>query len=111
MTRLGRVREASVLLTLLAAACGSEPVRQEAGQNAPAPQSGVLLVVTDETGGNLVVIDPEAGNVVDRIPVGKRPRGLRQSPDGAHVLVALSGSPIAGPGVDESTLPPAGSHR
>jgi DNA-binding beta-propeller fold protein YncE len=32
---------------------------------------------------------------------------LRLSPDGTRLYVALSGSPIAGPGVDESKLPPA----
>ena len=36
-----------------------------------------------------------------------RPRGIAVSPDQSQVFVALSGSPIAGPGVDEKTLPPA----
>jgi YVTN family beta-propeller protein len=63
--------------------------------------------VSDETGGAIVVIDPAAGTVVHRIAVGKRPRGIRLSHDGTRLFVALSGSPIAGPGVDESTLPPA----
>ncbi|MDP9322311.1 MAG: hypothetical protein M3P13_01645, partial [Acidobacteriota bacterium] len=74
---------------------------------APAPSSGVRLYVSDETGGNVIVIDPEAASVVQRIAVGKRPRGIRLSRDGKELLVALSGSPIAGPGVDESKLPPA----
>jgi YVTN family beta-propeller protein len=39
--------------------------------------------------------------------VGKRPRGLRISPDGTRLFVALSGLPKAGPGVDESKLPAA----
>ena len=64
------------------------------------------LYVSDETGGQVIVIDPDAGAVLGRIPVGKRPRGIRLSRDGRQLLVALSGSPIAGPGVDESTLPP-----
>ena len=34
-------------------------------------------------------------------------RGLKLSADGKRLYVALSGSPIAAPGVDESTLPPA----
>jgi hypothetical protein len=29
--------------------------------------------------------------------IGKRPRGIHVSPDGKHLYVALSGSPIAGP--------------
>ena len=52
------------------------------------------------------MIDPAAGQVVDTISVGKRPRGIRLSRDGKQLLVALSGSAIAGPGVDESKLPP-----
>ena len=55
----------------------------------------------------MVVIDPAAGTVVGSLAVGKRPRGLRVLDDGQRVFVALSGSPIAGPGVDESKLPPA----
>ena len=63
--------------------------------------------MSDETGGNVVVIDPVSGQVVQTIAVGKRPRGIRLSRDGKQLLTALSGSPIAGPGVDESKLPPA----
>jgi YVTN family beta-propeller protein len=74
---------------------------------APAAPAGPRLYVSDETGGAVVVIDPATGQVIERIAVGKRPRGLRISRDGASLLVALSGSPIAGPGVDESKLPPA----
>jgi DNA-binding beta-propeller fold protein YncE len=44
--------------------------------------------------------------VVEKIAVGKRPRGIHLSRDGKELLVALSGSPIGGPGVDESKLPP-----
>lgn len=73
----------------------------------PAPPAGPRLYVSDETGGAVVIVDPAAGQVVERIPVGKRPRGIRVLRDGRTLLVALSGSPIAGPGVDESTLPPA----
>jgi YVTN family beta-propeller protein len=72
----------------------------------PAPGSP-LLYVSDETGTGVVVVDPIGKAVVQRINVGKRPRGLKISPDGTKLLVALSGSPIGGPGVDESKLPPA----
>ena len=64
------------------------------------------LYVSDETGGNLVIVDPEQQRVVARIAVGKRPRGIQLSPDHSKVYVALSGSPIGGPNVDESKLPP-----
>ncbi|HEX3769671.1 MAG TPA: beta-propeller fold lactonase family protein [Polyangiaceae bacterium] len=64
------------------------------------------VFVSDEAGGDVVAIDLAKGEVVARIPVGKRPRGLKPSPDGRWLYVALSGSPRAGPGVDESKLPP-----
>ncbi len=102
--------------SLLMAGCNrSTPAEQSAPAPAPpaapaapkAPAPGaVRLYVSDETGGNVIVVDPEAGTVVERIAVGKRPRGIRLSRDGKQLLVALSGSPIAGPGVDESKLPP-----
>jgi YVTN family beta-propeller protein len=65
------------------------------------------VYVSDEDGGNVIVIGASSDSVVARIPVGKRPRGLRVSPDGTRLFVALSGLPKAGPGVDESKLPPA----
>jgi YVTN family beta-propeller protein len=77
---------------------------------APAPAvnpNGPRIYVSDETGRDVVVIDPDAGQVVARIEVGKRPRGVRLSKDGKQLFIALSGSPIGGPGVDESKLPPA----
>ena len=64
------------------------------------------LYVSDEIGGNVVIVDPEQQRVVARIPVGKRPRGIQLSPDHRKVYVALSGNPIGGPNVDESKLPP-----
>ena len=68
------------------------------------------LYVSDETGGNVVIVDPQAGSVLAKIPVGKRPRGIQVSPDHTRVYVALTGSPAAGPNVDESKLPPP-DHR
>ncbi len=109
-----RVRRRLVLACLwlvpaALAGCGQEPSTPPAATpaaTAPAP-AGPMLYVSDETGGNVVVIDATSGAVVHRIAVGKRPRGVRLSPDGTRLYVALSGSPIAGPGVDESKLPPA----
>ena len=40
------------------------------------------------------------------VAIGKRARGMHASADGKLIFVALSGSPFAPPGVDESTLPP-----
>jgi YVTN family beta-propeller protein len=64
------------------------------------------LYVTNENSGTLSVIDTAARQVIATIPLGKRPRGIKVSPDGALLYVALSGSPMAPPGTDESTLPP-----
>ena len=46
----------------------------------------------------MVVVDPDRGEVVARIPVGKRPRGIKLSHDGKTLYVALSGSPHGRPG-------------
>ncbi len=84
------------VLTLFAAhTAGADPA-------ADAPR----LYVSDERGGNVVIVDPQSASVIARIPVGKRPRGIQVSPDHKRVYVALSGSPIGGPNVDESKLPP-----
>jgi YVTN family beta-propeller protein len=66
-----------------------------------------LVYVSTEEGGEVVAIDPATAKIAARIPVGKRPRGLKLSPDGKLLYVALSGSPRAAPGADESKLPPA----
>jgi YVTN family beta-propeller protein len=77
----------------------TEPVSEES--------SGYRIYVTNETTGDLSIIDSASLNVIATVPLGKRPRGIKASHDGKTIYVALSGSPIAGPGVDESTLPPA----
>ncbi len=64
-----------------------------------------LVYVSDEDGGAVLAIDPAAAAVVARIPVGKRPRGMKLSRDGKRLYVALSGSPRTGPGIDEANLP------
>jgi YVTN family beta-propeller protein len=64
------------------------------------------IYVSNEDSGEITVLDPAAGQVLQRLSVGKRPRGIKLSPDGKLLFVALSGSPNAGPGVDESKLPP-----
>ena len=64
------------------------------------------IYVTNEVGGDLTIIDSGNYNVLATVPLGKRPRGIHPSPDDKTIYVALSGSPIAGPDVDESTLPP-----
>ncbi len=88
-------------LALLTAACtkSTPPTTETPG--------GYRIYVTNETTGDLSVIDSNTMEVTATIPLGKRPRGIHASPDGKTIYVALSGSPIAGPGVDESKLPPA----
>jgi YVTN family beta-propeller protein len=94
--------------TIVAACGGPSAPPASTGSSAPAEApSAAHIYVSDETGGNVVVVDPDTGRVVEKIAVGKRPRGIRLSADGRQVYVALSGSPIGGPGVDESKLPPA----
>ena len=71
------------------------------------PEStGPRIYVTNEVSGDLSVIDVGTLKVIATVPLGKRPRGIHSSPDHKTLYVALSGTPIAGPDVDESTLPP-----
>src|SRR5437868_1193274 len=58
------------------------------------------LYVSNERDGTVSVIDPQSGEVTRTITVGKRPRGVQVTPDGRTLLVAVSGSPRMGPGVD-----------
>ena len=64
------------------------------------------IYISNEQDGTVSVIDGETLMVVGTIPAGKRPRGIRPSPDGKLLYVALSGSPMAGPATDEKSLPP-----
>ena len=76
---------------------------------APAGQSAAgsnLVFVTNEFSGDLSIVDGSTGQVQGTYPLGKRPRGIKLSPDGRVLYVALSGSPVAPPGTDESKLPP-----
>ncbi len=89
------------LCACLAASCSS-PADKSSG----AIKTGPRLYVTNERSGTLTIIDATTRTAIATISLGKRPRGLRPSPDGRLLYIALSGSPIAGPGVDESKLPP-----
>ena len=83
-------------LVIFAAGCSQKP----------AEPSGYRAYVTNETSGDMTVIDSSNMEVVENVHLGKRPRGIHASPDGKLLYIALSGSPIGGPNVDESTLPP-----
>src|SRR5882762_7583703 len=79
-----------------------EPTKVEDVSKSSAPR----IYVTNEVSGDMTVIDSASYKMIATIPLGKRPRGIHASPDHKTLYVALSGSPIAGPDVDESTLPP-----
>lgn len=89
-------RSLCLLAPLVLLAC-SHPVPKPAGER---------FYVSDEHGNAVVAVDPVQGKIVQTFAVGRRPRGLLLSPDGSKLYVAVSGSPIGGPGVDESKLPP-----
>src|SRR3954453_5768971 len=99
------------LLALFAAACSREPATPAPAAAAtpaapPAPPPAVRVYVTNETSGELTIINGDTQAILATAPLGKRPRGIQASPDGKSLYVALSGSPPAGPGVDPKTLPP-----
>jgi len=87
---------------------GTPPPAQPA---APAPvvipDDVPLLYVSNEVGGTITIINAATLTPLVTDQLGKRPRGITVSPDRSQLYVALSGSPIGGPGVDEKTLPPA----
>src|SRR5215208_1360162 len=83
---------ACALALVLTTACAREP------------KATYLVYVTNEGSGDLTVIDPNKPEPVETIQLGKRPRGIHANR--GSIFVALSGSPSAPPGVDESTLPP-----
>ncbi len=94
------------VFVLLLAICSNPAVAGEQIASVPARSSTAYHVyVTNEGSGDISVLDPVTLTEVRRISIGKRPRGLVASPDGRKLYVAVSGSPAAGPGVDESKLP------
>ncbi|HWB97570.1 MAG TPA: beta-propeller fold lactonase family protein, partial [Bryobacteraceae bacterium] len=91
---------------LIGCGCSRPAPVQPTEQPSPQESSAFRIYVTNEVSGDLTVIDSATYRVISTVPLGKRPRGIHASPDRKTIYVALSGSPIAGPDVDESTLPP-----
>lgn len=75
------------------------------GATAVSAPHSFRVFVSNEVSNDIAVIDGQRDELVTRVAIGKRPRGLRVSPDGKRLYVAVSGSPRGGPGVDESKLP------
>src|ERR1700736_5572404 len=92
-------------LSVLSIGCKTKPA-PVAVQESEAESTAPRIYVTNEVSGDMTVIDSGTFRVIATVPLGKRPRGIHPSPDHKTIYVALSGSPIAGPDVDESTLPP-----
>src|SRR5262245_47409565 len=100
LTRPFDTRIGLAILIATCAACGKSESPAPAATTPPAapaakpwtlPPRG--LFVTNETSGDLSVIDLATGTVTATIPLGKRPRGIAASPDKGRLYVALSGSP------------------
>lgn len=114
---------AAAMLSLILAACGNGTPRAAADSSAARPtqtgatargdvslslaDGGPYAFVSNEAGDDVSVVDARSGRVVATLDPGKRPRGIRLMPDGKRLVVAVSGSPRGGPGVNESKLPPA----
>jgi YVTN family beta-propeller protein len=64
-------------------------------------QEGSVIYVTNEDSNTVSVISGDTHEVIATIPVGKRPRGIKVSPDGSVFYVALSGSPKCPPTMDD----------
>jgi YVTN family beta-propeller protein len=107
VTTLSSLGAAGLLAVLVSAGACSRPAETPAASPPPPPPApSVRVYVTNEASGDISVIDPSTQTVIATVKVGKRPRGVKISPDGKLLYVALSGSPSAPPGVDEKTLPP-----
>ncbi len=84
---------------------GSQPAKPKDPQGLPyakgRPAFEEWAYVSNEDAGSISIVDLVSQKVVETIPVGKRPRGIKVSPDGLKVFVALSGSPKCPPWEDE----------
>lgn len=60
------------------------------------------VYVSNEDGESVTVLDAGTGNTLGTIPVGKRPRGIKLSHDGARLYVAVSGLPKCPPSVPDA---------
>src|SRR4051812_22638603 len=98
-TYLFLIRVAAVVAVIAVAIAGAAckeapksttPAASPAAAPAPPPPPKVRVYVTNEASGDLTVINGETHEVVTTAPLGKRPRGIKASPDGKTLYVALS---------------------
>jgi YVTN family beta-propeller protein len=77
-----------VVALLLVSGCTREAVApQSALPSAPThTDPGVRVYVTNESSGDLTVIDAVTQMVIATVPVGKRPRGIKVSPIGSRCM-------------------------
>jgi len=68
---------------------------------APAAAQAERLYVSNEDDGTVTVLDTDRSAAIATIEVGKRPRGLVLSPDGARLYVPLSGLPKCPPPIPD----------
>jgi YVTN family beta-propeller protein len=78
-----------IVLAVTFLSCAGEPPVPPADPALPTPAG--RLYVTNENSGDLSVIDTATGRLIRRIVLGKRPRGIKASPDGSTLYIALSG--------------------
>ena len=86
--------------------CSAVPLLAACSPAAAPSGPSYRVYISNEGSGDLTIIDPVKMEAPATVPIGKRARGIHPSADGKLIFVALSGSPFAPPGVDESTLPP-----
>src|SRR5256885_14878145 len=67
----------------------------------PAGARAARAYVSNEDDGTVTVIDTQRLAALATVTVGKRPRGLVLSPDGASLYVALTGLPKCPPPIPE----------
>ena len=100
----GTAFASAALAWFFAAGCGGsgDPGPEPTDSAAPeGPVAGPLLLVTNEDAGTLSIVATATQEVVAEIEVGRRPRGVRASPDGGMAYVAVSGSPKCPPWMEE----------
>ena len=100
------MRLIALLTIILLAGCSKAP-EPVAKTDAPKEEpGGYRIYITNEASGDMSIISSKTHEVISTVAIGKRPRGIHASPDGSTIYIALSGSPFAPPGTDESKLPP-----